>query len=259
MKMRTAVIASIGWVLAALAFNAGIYYYQGHQKALEFFTGYLIELSLSVDNIFVFLMIFKYFKCESHEQAKILTWGVWGAQLMRAILIIVGIKLIMMFSWLLYVLGTFLVLMGIKMFVDKEKDIHMEENKILLFCKKHFPRLKDWVVILIIVEFTDLLFALDSIPAIFAITKDPFIVWTSNVFAIIGLRAMYFALAAVMPMFTYLHYALGSILVFVGSSMLLEHVLHIPIVLKLTFIGSSLLLAILLSINANKKKLRISR
>ncbi len=243
---------SICWVVAALLFNGGIYYYQGQQKALEFLTGYLIELSLSVDNIFVFLMIFKYFKCEPKEQARILTWGVWGAQLMRAILIIVGIKLIMMFSWLLYILGFMLLVMGIKMFVEKEKDINMQENKIFIFCKKHFPSLKQWIIVLIIVELTDLLFALDSIPAIFAITKDPFIIWSSNVLAIIGLRAMYFALAGIMPMFTYLHYALGAILVFVGSTMLLEHVIVIPILIKLSFIGSVLCLAVVLSIQKNK-------
>ena len=186
------------------------------------------------------------------EQAKILTWGVWGAQLMRAILIIVGIKLIMMFSWLLYILGFFLVVMGIKMFVEKEKDVHMQDNMILKFCKKNFPGLKEWLIILIIVEAIDLLFALDSIPAIFAITKDPFIVWTSNVFAIIGLRAMYFALAAVMPMFTYLHYALGLILIFVGATMLLEHVMPINVVIKLLFILIVLVGAVILSVRRNK-------
>jgi tellurite resistance protein TerC len=148
-----------------------------------------------------------------------------------------------------------LLILGIKLFVEKEKDIQLAENKVLLFCRKHFPKMKDWVVILIIVEITDLLFALDSIPAIFAITKDPFIVWTSNVFAIIGLRAMYFALAGIMPLFTYLHYALGAILVFIGSSMLLEHVLHVPTGIKLAFIASVLILAVVLSIKANKDKL----
>ncbi len=252
MNVRKAIIISTLWVLAAMAFNVGIYVFYGQQKALEFLTGYLIEISLSVDNIFVFLLIFKYFKCESKEQARILTWGVWGAQLMRAVLIVVGIKLITMFSWLLYILGFFLVVMGIKMFVEKEKDVHMQDNQILVFCRKHFPQLKPWIVILIIVEVTDLLFALDSIPAIFAITKDPFIVWTSNVFAIIGLRAMYFALAAVMPMFTYLHYALGMILVFVGATMLLEHVLVISVQLKLIFIVFVLVGAVLLSIRDKK-------
>ena len=252
MNIRNAIIASIGWVLAALTFNAGVYHFQGQQKALEFLTGYLIEIALSVDNIFVFLLIFKYFKSQPKEQAKILTWGVWGAQFMRAILIIIGIKFIMMFSWLLYVLGMFLVIMGLKMFIEKEKDVHMQENKILKFCKKYFPFLKEWVVILIIVEATDLLFALDSIPAIFAITKDPFIVWTSNIFAIIGLRAMYFALAAVMPMFTYLHYALGIILVFVGATMLLEHVIVINVVMKLLFILLTLIGAVALSLKKNR-------
>lgn len=252
MNVRKAIIISTLWVLAAMAFNVGIYVIYGQQKALEFLTGYLIEISLSVDNIFVFLLIFKYFKTEPKEQAMILTWGVWGAQLMRAVLIIVGIKLITMFSWLLYILGVFLVIMGIKMFVDKEKDVHMQDNLILLFCRKHFPSLKTWIIVLIIVEMTDLLFALDSIPAIFAITKDPFIVWTSNVFAIIGLRAMYFALAAVMPMFTYLHYALGIILVFVGMTMLLEHVLVINVLTKLIFIVLVLTSAVLLSIKFKK-------
>lgn len=254
MNMRKAIYVSLFWVVAALLFNVWIYFAQGQQKALEFMTGYLIELSLSVDNIFVFLLIFKYFKTDAKEQEKILSWGVWGAQLMRAILIIVGIKLISAFAWLLYILGIFLVVMGIKMFLEKEKDVHMEENKIFKFCKKHFPNLKQWLIVLIIVEATDLLFALDSIPAIFAITKDPFIVWTSNVFAIIGLRAMYFALAGIMPMFVYLHYALGSVLAFVGVSMLTEHFFHIPIFIKLLFIASSLGIAVIFSILKNTQK-----
>ncbi len=229
------------WVALALAFNAGVWYYAGSTKALEFFTGYVIEKSLSVDNVFVFALLFSYFAVPPLYQHKVLFWGILGALIMRAIMIALGAVLITKFAWIIYVFGGFLILTGIKMIVKREEEIHPERNPVVRWFKKLMPVTPEYrgdkffvrengvrmatplFVVLLLVEFTDLIFAVDSIPAIFAVTKDPFIVYTSNVFAILGLRSLYFALAGVMDKFHYLKIGLGVVLTFVGVKMILAH------------------------------------
>lgn len=242
------------WIGLALIFNAGIYLFLGPTKALEFLSGYLVELSLSVDNVFVFLLIFSYFKTTPKDQSKILFWGVLGAQLMRLIFIVLGIALLNKFQWLMYFFGGFLVFTGFKIFFEKGKEINPEKNPFLVLIKKVLPNLSYFWIVLIVVELTDLVFAIDSIPAVLAITKDPFIVYSSNVFAILGLRSMYFALAGVMGLFHYLHYGLGFILIFIGLKMLAEHFIHIPVVITLLVICISLAVTISYSINNPVKK-----
>ena len=229
------------WVVLALLFNVGVWHYAGSQKALEFFTGYLIEKSLSVDNVFVFALLFSYFAVPLKFQHKVLFWGILGALVMRAIMIVLGAALITKFNWIIYVFGAFLILTGIKMVVKREEEIHPERNPIVKWFKKLMPVTADYrgdkffvreggvlmatplFVVLLLVEISDLIFAVDSIPAIFAVTTDTFIVYTSNVFAILGLRSLYFALAGVMDKFHYLKIGLGVVLAFVGVKMLLAH------------------------------------
>lgn len=229
------------WVVLALLFNAGVWHYAGSQKALEFFTGYVIEKSLSVDNVFVFALLFSYFTVPPVYQHKVLFWGILGALVMRAIMIALGAALITKFAWIIYVFGAFLILTGIKMIVKRDEEIHPERNPVVRWFKKLMPVTPEYrgdkffvrenglrmatplFVVLLLVEFTDLIFAVDSIPAIFAVTKDPFIVYTSNVFAILGLRSLYFALAGVMDKFHYLKIGLGVVLSFVGVKMILAH------------------------------------
>ena len=227
MKLPKAVWICAAWVIAALLFNAGIYFVQGQQKALEFTTGYVIELSLSIDNLFVFFLIFSHFKVEPSRQGRILSWGVLGAQLMRAVFILGGVALLKHFSWVIYAFGILLVFSGFKIFFKKNKTISLD------WLPKNFS---SFLVVLIAVEVADLIFAVDSIPAVLAVTKDPFIVYSSNIFAILGLRAMYFVLLPFIDAFRYLHYALGIILVFVGTKMLLDHTWHMPVGYALGFI-----------------------
>jgi tellurite resistance protein TerC len=232
---------TVVWVALALVFNAGIWHFQGSQKGLEFFTGYLIEKSLSVDNVFVFALLFSYFAVPAKYQHKVLFWGILGALVMRAIMIGLGAALITKFTWIIYIFGAFLILTGIKMIVKREEEIHPERNPVVIWFKKFMPVTADYredkffvrergvlmatplFVVLLLVEVSDLIFAVDSIPAIFAVTTDPFIVYTSNVFAILGLRSLYFALAGVMDKFHYLKIGLGVVLSFVGVKMLLAH------------------------------------
>lgn len=229
------------WISLALVFNFGIYHFLGPQKGLEFFTGYVIEKSLSVDNIFVFALLFSYFAVPQIYQHKVLFWGIIGALIMRAAMIFLGAALIEEFAWIIYVFGVFLIFTGIKMIVKREEEIHPERNPLVRWFKRLMPVTNDYredkffvreagllmatplFVVLLMVEFTDLIFAVDSIPAIFAVTRDPFIVYTSNVFAILGLRSLYFALAGVMDKFHYLKIGLGVVLTFVGVKMLLGH------------------------------------
>jgi len=229
------------WIGLALVFNVGVWHYAGGTKALEFFTGYLIEKSLSVDNVFVFALLFSYFAVPQLYQHKVLFWGILGALIMRAIMIVAGAALITKFAWIIYVFGGFLILTGLKMIVKREEEIHPERNPVVRWFKKLMPVTPDYrgdkffvrengirmatplFVVLLLVEVSDLIFAVDSIPAIFAVTKDPFIVYTSNVFAILGLRSLYFALAGVMDKFHYLKIGLGAVLTFVGVKMILAH------------------------------------
>src|SRR5512140_3744980 len=233
---------TIVWVSLALLFNGGVWHFSGSQKALEFFTGYLIEKSLSVDNVFVFALLFSYFAVPAKYQHKVLFWGILGALIMRAIMIALGATLITKFTWIIYVFGAFLILTGIKMVVKREEEIHPERNPVVKWFKKLMPVTSDYrqdhffvkeggrrwatplFLVLLLVEFSDLIFAVNSIPAIFAVTTDPFRVCTSNAFAILGLRALYFLLAALMHRFAYLTTGLAVILVFVGIKMLLTDV-----------------------------------
>ena len=240
-SFKESITWTVVWVGLALLFNGGIWHFYGSQKALEFFTGYLIEKSLSVDNVFVFALLFSYFAVPPKYQHKVLFWGILGALIMRAIMIALGAALITQFTWIIYVFGAFLILTGIKMVVKREEAIHPERNPVVIGFKKLVPVTADYredkffvhengvrmatplFVVLLLVEFSDLIFAVDSIPAIFAVTTDPFIVYTSNVFAILGLRSLYFALAGVMDKFHFLKIGLGVVLSFVGVKMLLAH------------------------------------
>ncbi|MBN2356552.1 TerC family protein [candidate division KSB1 bacterium] len=265
-KIREALLWAAFWISLALSFNLLIYYLYGADKALNFLTGYLIEEALSVDNLFVFLIIFQYFGVEIKYQHKTLFWGIIGALVMRAIFIATGITLIQKFHWIVYLFGAFLVFTGFKMLGSKEKEVHPERNIILRIFTRFFPVSKDFkdgnffrrengrllatplFVVLLVVETTDVIFAMDSIPAILAITTDPFIVYTSNVCAILGLRAIYFALAGIMGLFQYLHYGLSIILMFVGVKMIIAEFIKIPVVIALTVVASILLSSILASI-----------
>jgi tellurite resistance protein TerC len=261
------------WIALSLLFNIGLYFWQGRETALLFFTGYLIEKSLSVDNLFVFLLLFMYFKVPGKYQHKVLFWGILGALVMRGILIGTGVVLISKFHWILYLFGAFLVFAGIKMGFQKEAaEVHPERNFAVRIVKKLIPVTSEYhgskffvridghlhatllLIVLVVVETTDLVFALDSIPAIFAITTDPFIVYTSNVFAILGLRALYFALAGMMNLFHYLKIGLSVVLTFVCAKMLLANVYPIPITVALGVIGAVLLLSVLASMLWPKQK-----
>ncbi len=229
------------WVALALVFNAGLWHFAGGDKALEFFTGYVIEKSLSVDNVFVFALLFSYFAVPRRFQHKVLFWGILGALVMRGVMIAAGALLITRFSWIIYVFGAFLLLTGIKMIWKREEEIHPERNPVVRGFKRLMPvtrryqgdrffirRRGIWAatplfIVLLTVELTDLVFAVDSIPAIFAVTTDPFIVYTSNVFAILGLRSLYFALSGALEKFHHLKIGLGLVLGFVGVKMLLSH------------------------------------
>ncbi len=240
-SLRESMTWTVVWVALALLFNAGVWHYYGSQKALQFFTGYLIEKSLSVDNVFVFALLFSYFAVPAVYQHKVLFWGILGALIMRAAMIAAGAALITKFTWIIYVFGAFLILTGIKMVLKREEAIHPERNPVVRWFKRLVPVTAEYrrdrffvfesgrryatplFVVLLLVEVSDLIFAVDSIPAIFAVTTDPFIVYTSNVFAILGLRSLYFALAGIMDKFHYLKIGLGVVLVFVGLKMLLAH------------------------------------
>ena len=254
------------WIVLALIFGIGVYYYMGSQTALDYYTGYLIEKSLSVDNIFVFLLVFTYFKVPDEFQHKVLFWGIFGALVMRLIFIFTGVALIERFHWIIYVFGGFLVFTGIKLAMEKDKEVHPERNPVLKLVRRFFPTTKSYhgskffirkmgrliatplFIVLVVIETTDLVFALDSIPAILAITRDEFIIYSSNAFAILGLRALYFAVSGIMRLFHYLHYGLSLILVFVGIKMLLSDLYHIPTPYALAFIGGALALSVIASI-----------
>jgi len=266
-SFREALVWSTIWIALALAFNTGIYLVMGSGKALEFFSGYVIEKSLSVDNLFVFIMIFSYFGVRGHHQTRILKWGIIGALVMRAIFIFAGIELLERFHWLFYLFGALLVVTAFKMAFGSEGEVDPERNLVVRGIRKLLPVTRrtrgDWfitrrrgklvasplLVTLLMVEWSDLVFALDSIPAVFAVTLDPFIVFTSNIFAIMGLRALYFLLANVMGMFVYLKFGISFILLFVGVKMLAGvSGFHIPITVSLAVIVVSLAMAVIASL-----------
>ena len=264
-SMKESSIWSAVWVSLAMVFNVGVYFAWGPEKALEFLTGYVIEKSLSVDNLFVFLMIFQYFNTPSEYQHRVLFWGIIGALVLRAIFIAAGAALLANFHWMIYLFGAFLVITGIKMYLQGDEQIEPEKNPVVRIFERFVPIIKVYdgqkffirrdgriyatllMLVLVVVETTDVIFAVDSIPAIFAITQDPFIVYTSNVFAILGLRALYFMLAGVMEMFKYLKVGLSVVLCFVGAKMMLVDIYKIPIGASLAVIGGVLLLSILAS------------
>jgi tellurite resistance protein TerC len=273
-SLREALTWTGVWIFLAMVFNVILYYWKGQQQALEFFTGYLVEKALSVDNIFVFIMIFTYFQVPSKFQHKVLFWGILGALIMRVIFIFAGVALIEKFHFTIYVFGALLIYTGYKMFFHNNTKIEPDKNPVIRFFKRFMPVTpalhedKFFVkidgkrfatplfLVLILIETTDLIFAVDSIPAILAITQDQFIVYTSNVFAILGLRSLYFALAGVVNRFWLLSYGLAVVLVFVGTKMLLIDVYKIPIELSLAFIASIITLSVVLSFkikSPNKK------
>lgn len=270
---------SLGWIGLALAFNAGLWWYlretidvaTGNQYALEFLTGYLVEKSLAVDNIFVFLMIMSYFAVPEEQRQRVLVIGVLGAIVLRAIMIFAGSVLLTKFHWLLYVFGAFLLLTGIKMWFSAGKEPDLEANPVLRFMRKHLrltPQYhgnalsvtqegKRWYTplfaVLMLIAITDVIFAVDSIPAIFAITTDPFLVLTSNVFAVLGLRAMFFLLAGMADRFHLLPYGLAIVLVFIGGKMVLMPWFHMPVEWSLAIVGSVILGSVLLSLVTSRE------
>ena len=271
-RIKEALGFSAFWIALALTFNGIIYYYMGTEPALEFLTAYLIEKSLSVDNLFVFIVLFNYFKIPPIFQHKILFWGIIGALVLRAFFIIVGVALLAMFHFIIYILGAFLIFTGIKMATtSNEPEINPKANPIVKWISKFMPVTNDLVggkffvkregmifatplfIVLIMVETTDLVFAMDSIPAILAISRDTFIVYTSNVFALLGLRALYFALAGVMQLFHYLHYGLALILVFIGTKLVLSDIYHFDMRVALGIVGGILLLSVVASLMFPKK------
>jgi len=269
-SVKEALLLSCGYIVLAFIFSAGIFVFMDHESGYAFITGYFIEKSLSVDNIFVFVLIFTHFAVPPKYQYRVLFWGILGALVMRGTLILVGSAVIQSFHWVIYIFGSFLILTGIKMLITVGQEPDLENNKVTKLLRRHFRVTKDFVghnffarqngaiyitplfIVLVLVELTDVVFALDSIPAIFAITTDPFIVYTSNVFAILGLRALYFALIGVIHRFHYLKYGLSLVLVFIGFKMLVNAYLgekFIPtewaLLVTAILIGGSMLISIL--------------
>jgi len=271
-SVKEALIWTFIWIFLALVFNVIIYFWKGQQQALEYFTGYLVEKALSVDNIFVFIMIFTYFQTPAKYQHKVLFWGIIGALIMRAIFIFAGVALLEKFHFTIYIFGALLVFTGIKMFNHNNSKIDPDKNPVLKFFKKFMPVTPTLhedkfftridgrrfatplFLVLILIETTDLIFAVDSIPAILAITQDHFIVYTSNVFAILGLRSLYFALAGVIHRFWLLSYGLAIVLIFVGIKMTLIDFYKIPIEWSLLVIAAIITASIFLSLKFKNKK-----
>lgn len=267
-SIREASIWSVVWVFLSLGFNLLVWRLKGDDAAVDFFTGYLIEYSLSVDNIFVFVLIFSYFRVRPEYQHRVLVWGIIGALLMRGIMIWLGVALVSRFGWILYIFGAFLLITGIRMFVSKGDEIDLQHNFVLRFCRRwlrfspdfhgqHFVvkeagrwMLTPLALVVIVIEMMDIVFAVDSIPAVFAITQDEFIIYTSNICAILGLRSLYFVLAHVIDRFVYLKTGLALILSFVGLKMLVADFFHVPNWASLFFIISVLTVTILISIRA---------
>ena len=270
--IREAAIASFGWVSVSILFGIAVLYFRGEQPALEFFTGYLIEKALSVDNLFLFLVIFRAFAVDERLQHRMLEWGVAGALVMRGVMIALGAELIEHFSWVLYVLGAFIVYAGVRMLFYRQEDVHPEQSKIFRFASKHLRVSHDYhgerffvrnagrlfatplFLVLLVVEVTDVTLATDSIPAVFGITRDPFIVYTSNVLAILGLRALYFLLAGAIDRLRFLDEGLAIVLVLIGGKMIGERWLHIPVIVSLGVVGGVLLIALLASVVVPPKK-----
>ena len=270
-SLRESLLWTLTWVALACTFGAGILHYYGRQTALEFFTGYVIEKALSVDNLFVFLAVFRAFAVKEEYQQRVLGYGILGALLMRGAMIAAGAALINRFTWILYVFGAFIIYVGLHMLIARETESHPEKNFLVRYFSKHLRLTKDYrggkffsrengalfatplFLVLLIVEITDVTFAVDSIPAIFGITRDAFIVYTSNVFAILGLRALYFLLAEVLEKLEYLKIGLALVLVFVGAKMIAEPWLHLSVATSLAVVLGMLILSGLVSLLVKKK------
>ena len=275
LSFKEAMSWSLGLIAFAMLFGGFLWWKEGAQHALEYYTGYLIELSLSVDNLFVFILIFTYFGVPAEAQPKVLKWGILGAIVMRFIMIAVGALLLARFEWIIYVFGGILILTGLKMLVQKEQRIEPEKNPIVRLARRLLPFADSYdnanfftrtgtgrllatplLLVLLVVEWSDLVFAIDSIPAIFAITRDPFLVYSSNVFAILGLRALFFVLAGMMDKFVYLKPGVALILVFVGVKMALSAWVHPPIYVSLIVIAGTLAGAVGLSLAHEAREAR---
>ena len=267
LSVKEATNWSLGLVAVALLFGLFLWWREGAHHALEYYTGYVIELSLSVDNLFVFILIFSYFSVPAEAQPKVLKWGILGAIVMRFVMILLGALLLQRFEWIVYLFGGILLFTGIRMLTQKEPRIEPEKNPVVRLARRMLPFAKSYdgaqffcrtsagrllatplLLVVIVVEWSDLVFAIDSIPAIFAVTRDPFLVYSSNVFAILGLRAMFFVLAGMLDKFVYLKPGVALILVFVGIKMVLSAWVHLPILVSLGVILGTLTAAILLSI-----------
>ena len=262
---REALGWSAMWVALASAFAVIVYFWHGRAASLEFTTGYLIELSLSIDNLFVFLVIFRYFRVPSELQHRVLFWGILGALITRGAFILAGVSLIQRFHWLTYIFGALLVYSGIKLMRQGDEEIDPEKNPLLRLFRRWMPVTDDYegdsfwvrrpglyatplVVVLLVVETTDIVFAVDSIPAVLAITLNAFIVYTSNVFAILGLRSMYFAVAGMMDLFEYLHYGLSVVLILIGAKMLASHYVTVPTALALGTVAGVIAISVVASL-----------
>lgn len=270
--IKESLIWTAVWIVLAIIFGVGLYFYMDPKSSLDFFTGYLIEKSLSVDNIFVFILVFSYFGVKPEFQHKVLFWGIFGALVMRFIFIFLGVALIDRFDWVVYIFGAFLVYTGIRMAFEMEKEVHPEKNPVLKLVRRFIPVSSEYegdrfftringkkmatplFVVLVVIETTDLVFAVDSIPAILAITTDQFLVYSSNAFAILGLRALYFALSGVMKLFHYLHYGLAAILSFVGVKMIIADFYHMPTPYALGFVALAIFASVMASILFPKKE-----
>ncbi len=272
-KFKEVIFLTLFWFLLASLFGGLIYTYAGNEKAIEFATGYLVELSLSVDNVFVFVLLFTYFKVDIKMQHRVLFWGIIGAIIMRFIMISFGIYLVQHFQWVFYIFGAFLIFSAYKIAFSNNEETNIEDNKLINFLKRHISVTNKYYddkfiaiengkkvftplfLVLILIEQTDLIFAMDSIPAILAITQDPFIVFTSNIFAILGLRSLYFLLAKVVHQFVYLKYGLSVILAYIGAKMILLVVgIHVPTALSLAVIIISIIASIVLSLVKARKQ-----
>jgi tellurite resistance protein TerC len=265
-KVKEALMWTAFWVVLALLFGLGIYLWRGHGDALEFLTCYLIEESLSVDNLFVFLLIFAYFSVPPMYQHKVLYWGIIGAIIMRLTFIVAGIELLNKFDWVFYIFGAFIIVTAIRMAFQKNEKVEPEKNPVLRLFRRFVRVTENYedgkflvkkaglylatplLIVVLVIETTDIVFALDSIPAVLAITLNPFIVYTSNIFAILGLRSLYFALAGVMRLFYYLRYGLIVVLIFVGAKMLVADFYKIPTEIALGVVAGVLFIAVIASI-----------
>jgi tellurite resistance protein TerC len=272
MSMKEAFAWSTFWIGLAGAFAVFVYFWHGGKSALEFITGYVVEESMSVDNLFVFLVLFQYFRVPNEHQYKVLFWGIIGALVLRLTFILVGVSILQRFEWVIYIFGALLVYSGYKLFSEQEREVHPEKNPVLKLFRRRFPVTEGYegdrffvyrdgrrfatplFLVLLVVETTDVIFAIDSIPAILAITRDAFIVYTSNVFAILGLRALYFALSGLITLFHYLNYGLAVILMFVGAKMLASHYYDLPVTITLAVIAAVLAISIGASLIWPQKK-----